>query len=88
MSNASFFEALFPQFWETLDRSGLTEDSNSMFGDSLVFEWIIETVMPRDIIDVGSWKGHSANFMADVCGRVGVTPRIVCVDTFLGGPEH
>lgn len=40
------------------------------------------------IIEVGSWKGLSSNFMAGLCKSNGMSPTIVCVDTWLGSPEH
>ncbi|KQY65962.1 hypothetical protein ASD52_34745 [Ensifer sp. Root142] len=89
MSNADFFSQLFPaDFWPESLNSELVEDPHNMFGDQAVFSWLIKTVQPKDIIEIGSWKGHSANFIVDECKANGLDPRIVCVDTFLGGPEH
>ncbi|GJD60710.1 hypothetical protein MPEAHAMD_0849 [Methylobacterium frigidaeris] len=59
-----------------------------MLADEPVFEWLIKTVRPETIVELGSWQGHSANHMADICKAEGLDSRIVCVDTFLGGPEH
>ena len=53
MANDMFFEALFPRFWETLDQRNLTVDAHSMFGEPELFEWIVRTVKPSDIIEVG-----------------------------------
>ena len=41
-----------------------------------------------DIIEIGTWKGLSANKMAKLCKSRNKKARIVCVDTFLGAPEH
>jgi len=41
-----------------------------------------------DIIEIGTWKGLSANKMANLCKSKNKQSRIVCVDTFLGSPEH
>jgi predicted O-methyltransferase YrrM len=41
-----------------------------------------------DIIEIGTWKGLSANKMAKLCKSKNKKARIVCVDTFLGAPEH
>jgi hypothetical protein len=71
-----------------MDRSRFVEDDNSMFGDPEVFELLIKVIRPADIIEIGSWKGHSANFMADLCKKNGLKSRILCIDTFLGGGEH
>jgi hypothetical protein len=40
------------------------------------------------IVEVGTWKGLSANTMASLCRAANVTPQIVCIDTWLGSPEH
>lgn len=89
MSNEDFFRAVFSEeYWANLDHENLVEDEQSMFGDGETFEWIIRTVAPSSIIEVGSWKGHSANFMADACRRAALKTKIVCIDTFLGAVEH
>jgi hypothetical protein len=88
MRNQAFYDTIFKDFWSTLDRSALQPDEHSMFGDAEVFDWLIATVRPEEIIEIGSWKGHSANHMADRCREAGLNSRIVCVDTWLGGPEH
>lgn len=88
MANQDFYDALFTNFWKDVDKTYLVEDANSMFADAETFSWIIKTVRPREIIEIGSWKGHSANYVIDVCREKGIDARIVCVDTFLGGPEH
>ena len=88
MANEAFYEAIFPNFWNLLNRSVLIQDEHSMFGDQEIFDKLIEAVRPNEIVEVGSWKGHSANYMIDLCKKLGLDSRIVCVDTFLGGPEH
>ena len=88
MSNNEFYNTLFNEFWRNVDRTALVEDADSMFGDAETFAWLIRTVRPKQIIEIGSWKGHSANHMIDVCRENNIDARIVCVDTFLGGPEH
>jgi hypothetical protein len=88
MQNGAFFDALFKDFWSNIDRKRLLTDEHSMFGDASAFDWLIDTVKPTSIIEIGSWKGHSANYMADGCKRNKLQTKIVCVDTFLGGPEH
>jgi len=41
-----------------------------------------------DIIEIGTWKGLSANKMANLYKSRNKKARIVCIDTFLGSPEH
>lgn len=89
MPNADLFANLFPpDYWDKIDRSVLVEDSHSFFGDGEVFDWIIKETRPELIVEIGSWKGHSANYMADACRREGLKTKIVCVDTFSGSSEH
>lgn len=52
------------------------------------FEQLIAAFRPRVIIEVGTWKGASAIHMAGLCRKLGIPARIVCVDTWLGSPEH
>lgn len=47
----------------------------------------VKTHTPH-IIEVGTWKGLSANTMADICKEKRKDPIIICIDTWLGSPEH
>lgn len=40
------------------------------------------------IIEVGTFLGLSANIMAQTCKSLDIKSKIVCVDTWLGSPEH
>ena len=43
------------------------------------------------VLEVGSWKGLSANAMARACKQHGMSASdiaVVCIDTWLGSPEH
>lgn len=42
----------------------------------------------RIIIEVGTYKGLSANTMASICKQKLEDVKIICVDTWLGSPEH
>jgi predicted O-methyltransferase YrrM len=48
----------------------------------------IQLVRPQRICEVGSWKGRSAINMANAAKALGLHTEIVCVDTWLGSPEH
>jgi hypothetical protein len=48
---------------------------------------LIDTVRPSRIIEVGTWKGNSAFWMADRLKGMGVEFELVCVDTWLGSAE-
>jgi hypothetical protein len=56
--------------------------------DHQVFGLVMEAVRPSIVIEVGSWKGRSAVNIAALAKKLGLTPEIVCVDTWLGAPEH
>jgi predicted O-methyltransferase YrrM len=53
-----------------------------------VFEEIFRAAQPGLIIEVGSWKGASAVHMALLCKQLELPATIICVDTWLGSPEH
>lgn len=53
-----------------------------------IFAHLISAVEPQTIIEVGTWKGASAIQMAHLAKAGGLAPTIVCVDTWLGSPEH
>jgi len=48
----------------------------------------IQALSPKVIIEVGSWVGGSAIYMAKILQRMAIPGRIICVDTWLGSPEH
>lgn len=54
-----------------------------------MIECAIRERRPRRIIEVGTWKGASAIAMARYCQHINAPcEEIVCVDTWLGGPEN
>jgi hypothetical protein len=64
------------------------EDLQGWNSYSNVFRDMIEAVRPRRIIEVGVWKGTASIHMAKVVRELGLRCEIVCVDTWLGSPEH
>ncbi|MEM1192114.1 MAG: class I SAM-dependent methyltransferase [Pseudomonadota bacterium] len=64
------------------------DDKRGFFSDRPVFETLIKEVRPKTIVEVGSWKGHSAVAIARICQSLGIFCDILCVDTFLGSQEH
>lgn len=52
-----------------------------------IFATLIDLVRPKLIIEVGTWKGASAIYMANLCAERGLDTEILCVDTWLGD-EH
>jgi Methyltransferase domain len=53
-----------------------------------VFRDMIEAVRPRRIIEVGVWKGTASIHMAKVVQELGLRCEVICIDTWLGSPEH
>jgi len=53
-----------------------------------VFRQVIGALRPEVIVEVGTWKGASAIHMGQVARALGLASRIICVDTWLGSPEH
>jgi predicted O-methyltransferase YrrM len=53
-----------------------------------VFRHLVDTVRPQTIIEVGTWKGASAIEMARVAKDLDLAVEIICIDTWLGSPEH
>lgn len=51
------------------------------------FKKLIDEINPRLIIEVGSWKGGSAIFMAEYIKKKNLDCKILCVDTWLGAVE-
>jgi hypothetical protein len=63
-------------------------DLQSWGGDHPVLPHCISVVKPQLIIEVGSWKGRSAIHMAHALKANGIQGEVLCVDTWLGSPEH
>ena len=53
-----------------------------------IFNTLIEKIKPLTIIEIGTWKGASAIHMSNICKRLKLNTKILCVDTFLGSSEH
>jgi hypothetical protein len=53
-----------------------------------IFNTLIEKIKPSTIIEIGTWKGASAIHMSNICKRLKLNTKILCVDTFLGSSEH
>jgi predicted O-methyltransferase YrrM len=67
----------------------LPVDTQSFLGDADFFASLIRIIQPDTIIEVGSWKGHSAIAMAEALHNLKLhSSRVLCVDTWLGSLEH
>lgn len=50
-----------------------------------IFAQLVQQIRPTSIIEVGSWKGASAVFMAQIAKSLDLDCKILCIDTWLGG---
>jgi len=53
-----------------------------------LYEYWVNTYKPKLIVEVGSFLGYSAIKMAKEVKRQNLDTIIICVDTWLGSPEH
>jgi predicted O-methyltransferase YrrM len=70
------------------DPSPYPPDLQGWNSDHPLLAHVINRVRPTGIVEVGSWKGGSAIHMAKLIRQLGLPCELVCVDTWLGSPEH
>lgn len=77
------------KYFENFDISkyGNTLEPGSMPADDLYSYWI-QQIKPSIVIEVGSFLGYSAINMAKEVKRLNLDTKIICIDTWLGNPEH
>jgi len=49
---------------------------------------LIAATKPRIIVEVGTFKGRTAIFMAHLIKQLKLDAKIICIDTWVGSPEH
>jgi predicted O-methyltransferase YrrM len=74
--------------YKGFDPEEYPSDLQGWGSDDSIFRQIIEISRPQVIVEVGTWKGASALHMADIVKELGLNTKIICVDTWLGSPEH
>ena len=74
--------------YEGLDVEAYPADLQGWGSDHPLLREVITKCRPTVIVEVGSWKGASAIHMASVCKELSLDTQIICVDTWLGSPEH
>jgi predicted O-methyltransferase YrrM len=74
--------------YDGFDRSPYPIDMQGWGSDHPILTRAIEVVRPTRMVEVGSWKGRSAINMAKKIKQLGLDCELVCVDTWLGAPEH
>ncbi len=70
------------------DLAAHPEDPQGWGSTDQVFEAAIAAARPNIIVEVGTWKGASAIHMARIVQQLELPTQIICVDTWLGSPEH
>ncbi len=66
----------------------LDEDLQGWAGTDPLLRRAVEVTRPGLVIEVGTWKGQSAVFMAEACRALGLDAAVLCIDTWLGSLEH
>jgi len=87
-ANTPLWNRIFNQDpYEGFDVSAYEEDLQGWGSIHPIFEVVLSAVRPSTIVEVGTWKGASAINMAKIAKGLGVSPDIICIDTFLGTIE-
>jgi SAM-dependent methyltransferase len=74
--------------YEGFDPAPYPDDMQGWGSDHPVLTEAIRALKPASVVEVGSWKGRSAINMALAAKEARLATEIVCVDTWLGSPEH
>ncbi len=74
--------------YENFDPRSHPDDLQGWGSDDPVLAGAIQLLRPARVCEVGSWKGRSAIRMALAAKALHLDTEIVCVDTWLGSPEH
>jgi SAM-dependent methyltransferase len=74
--------------YENFDQQQYPGDLQGWGSDDPVLVDAVRLLCPLRVCEVGSWKGKSAIKMATTAKHLGLDTEIVCVDTWLGSPEH
>ena len=92
--------SLFSQIHSALQYDNLYEDITpepviepahgwtTAYYPEAVKEFLMTKTRPVVIVEVGTWLGASAIQVADIIRDMGRNDLIICVDTWLGSPEH
>jgi len=81
-------ELLFGGHDPYYDVAQLPFNSHGWSSEHPVFDEVIAEVKPKLIVEVGTWLGGSARYMANAAIAQGIEDlEIVCIDTFLGSVE-
>lgn len=59
----------------------LEEDLQGWAGTDPLLRRAVEAIRPGLVVEVGSWKGQSAVYMAEHCRALGLDAALLCIDT-------
>ncbi len=89
MTNANWIDKIYDTNpYIDFDETSIDYDPQGWGSNEPVFEELISEITPQTIIEVGTWKGASANNMANITKEKELGSTIFCVDTWLGSEEH
>ena len=74
--------------YEGLVLDGVAPDRQGWGSDHPILRQYIEQLRPTMIAEIGVWKGRCVLNMATYCRELGIQAEILCIDTWLGSPEH
>ena len=63
-------------------------EASGAFRTSPLFDDVMEIFSPSVVVEFGSWQGASALAWVLASRRRGLDCKVVCIDTWLGSPEH
>jgi SAM-dependent methyltransferase len=75
------FEGLNPADYEH-DEEGFWRHGDPLWRD------LLEATRPHLLIEVGAYKGRTSIFLAHLIKEMQLQTKIVCIDTWVGSPEH
>lgn len=71
-----------------VDLADVKPDRQGWGSDHPIIREFIGKLRPSRIAEVGVWKGRCVLNMAQYCRELGLETEIICIDTWLGSPEH
>ncbi len=74
--------------WKGFEPVKVEDEVQGWNGNHPSLSRLVSTPGSQIVIDVGVWKGMSTITMASEMKRKGLDGCVICVDTFLGSPEH
>jgi predicted O-methyltransferase YrrM len=73
---------------KNFDADAIGADMQGWGSQSPLFAQVIDKIKPREIIEVGTWKGASAIHMAKLARAHHPDAAVLCIDTWLGSMQH